>query len=60
MEQDFAVVGSVDAREDLHQSRFAGPIFADDGQHLAGPHGQADAVQRQDAGEPLPQRADLE
>ena len=36
VEQDVARVGPIDAGEDFHQRRFAGPVLADDGQHLPG------------------------
>ena len=35
VEAELAGVRRVDAGEDLHQRRFAGPVLADDGEHLA-------------------------
>ena len=35
-----------DAAEDLHQGRLAGPVLADEAQHLAGLDGEADVLQR--------------
>ena len=49
----------VDAGEDLHQRGLAGPVLADDGQHLAGGDAQRHAVERQHAGELLARRRGL-
>ena len=45
---DFAVIGAVriDAAQHLHQRRFAGAVFADDGVDLARADIQIDIVQR--------------
>ena len=60
VERDFAGVGPVDAGEDLHQRGFAGPVLADQGQHLAGADGQRHAVEGLNAGEVLADVADFE
>ena len=45
-EQDFALVGAIDAAEHLHQRRLAGTVLAADGVDLAGLAIQADIVER--------------
>ena len=60
VEEDFAAVGPVDAGQDFHERRFAGPVLADEGQHLAGVDGQRHAVEGLNAGEVLADVADFE
>ena len=50
---DFAVVGLVDAGDDLDQGRFAGAVLAEQRMHLAGPHVERDILENLDAGEGL-------
>ena len=52
--------GLVDAGEDLHQGGFAGPVLADDRQHLAGCERERHAVQGEHAGELLARAGDFE
>ena len=48
------------AGEDIHQRRLAGAVLADDGMHLAWPEIDRDAVERQNAREPLGHPGDLD
>ena len=50
IEFEIAFIGSVKARENLHQSRFAGAVFADDRQHFAGLDVQINLLQCLHAG----------
>ena len=45
-QQDLAVIGLVDAGQDLHQRRLAGAVLAHQGVHLAGAQFQPGVVQR--------------
>ena len=47
--EERAVVGLVDAREDLHQRALAGAVFAADGMHLAATHFNRDAIEGHNA-----------
>ena len=49
IEQDLALVGLVDAGEDLHQRRLAGAVLAHQRMHFAGVQLQPDPVQRANA-----------
>ena len=60
VEEDFAAVGPVDAGQDFHERRFAGPVLADEGQHLVGVDGQRHAVEGLNAREVLADVADFE
>ena len=53
VEPHLAGVGVVHPGDDLHQRGLAGPVLADDGQHLARRERQRHAVEREDAGELL-------
>ena len=53
VEDDFAGVGALRARQDLQQGRFAGAVFAEQRMDLARPHLERDLVERDDAGEAL-------
>jgi hypothetical protein len=48
-----ALVGALEAAEDLHQRRLAGAVVAEQAQHLALAHVQVDVAQRDDRPEPL-------
>ena len=46
VDKDLALVGALGARENLHQRRFAGAVFADESEHFAREQGERDAVER--------------
>ena len=58
-EREPALVGKVDAREDLHEGRLAGAVLADEGVHLAGSQREVDARQCTHAAETLRDTAEL-
>ena len=60
VDQDLALVGPVEAVEDVHQRRLAGAVLAQQRVHLALAQVEVDAVVRDDAGEPLRDPAELE
>ena len=60
VDQDLALVGPVEAVEDVHQRRLAGAVLAEERVHLALAQVEVDAVVRDDAGEPLRDPAELE
>jgi hypothetical protein len=49
IQPDFALVGMLDAEQDLHQGGFAGAVLADHGMHLAGIDREVDAIIGDDA-----------
>ena len=53
VDDDLALVGPVEAGEDVHQGALAGPVFPQQGQHLAGVDIQVHVVVGQDAGKPF-------
>ena len=59
---DLAVIGAgrIDARQHLHQRRFAGAVLADDGVDLAFLDAEVDVRQRLDAGKRLGDAAHLQ
>ena len=57
---DLARVGPVEAVEDVHQRRLAGPVLAEERVHLAAPQVEVDVVVRDDARELLADAAHLE
>src|SRR5690606_9611049 len=48
------------AHDDAHGRGLAGPVRADEAEHLAGPHGEGDAVERDLLPVPLPQLVNAE
>ena len=58
--QDLALVGVVEAVDDVHQRRLAGAVLAEQRVHLALAQVEVDAVVRDDAGEALRDPAKLE
>ena len=50
---DLPLVGPVEAREDVHQRRLAGPVLPEERVHLAARDLERDVVVRDDAGEAL-------
>ena len=53
VQADGALVGLVEAGDDLDQRRLAGAVLAEQGMHLAGADIEADPVQRAHAGKRL-------
>ncbi len=53
IDEDMAVIGLLDAVQDLHESRFAGAVLADQGVNRAGPDHHIDVVIGDHAGEPF-------
>ena len=53
VDEDVARVRLLDAPDDLHQGRLAGAVLAEQRDHLAGVHVEADASQRVHARKPL-------
>ena len=53
VDEDLAARRRLVAGEDLHQGRLARTVLADDGMHLARPHGQRHVVQHLDRTEAL-------
>ena len=51
VEEERALARRVEARQDLHQGRFAGAIVADDAQHLAGVDMEIHIAKRGDGAE---------
>ena len=49
-----------DAEDDAHGRRLARPVRAEEAEHLAGLHAEADAIERDDATEPLAEAVDDE
>ena len=47
IQPDFAIVLTVESAQDLHQRRLAGPVLADDREHLPGREPERNAVQGQ-------------
>ena len=60
VQEDLAFVCVVEAVDDVHQRRLAGPVLAEQGVHLTAPDVEVDAVVGDDAGEPLRDSANLE
>ena len=60
VQQDLALVGPVEAVEDVHQGGLAGAVLAEQGVYLAPPEVQVDAVVRNDPGKPLRDPAKLQ
>ena len=60
VQQDLALVGPVEAVEDVHQRGLAGAVLAEQGVHLAAPQVEIDAVVRDDPGKPLRDPAKLQ
>ncbi len=60
LERHPAGLGLVDAAQDVHRRRLAGPVLADEAQHLAGCEPEAHPVQHLDAEEAFRQPLDLE
>jgi len=60
VDQVFAAVGLVVAAQHLEQRRLARPVFADQRHHLPASRGEADVVQRLDAGKRLRNAAKLQ
>ena len=50
---NLAAVRRLNAGEDLHQGRFASPVFADDGEDFSGLHRHIHCVEGQDSGKAL-------
>src|SRR5690606_11363563 len=50
LKEDGAFVTLIDARQDLHERGFAGPVLTDEHLHLARVHVEVDALQRLDTG----------
>ena len=59
-DQDGAAVGMVEAVEDVHQGRFAGPVLADDAVDRAGGDHEVDRLIGVDRTEPLVDAAQLD
>src|SRR5215203_4752289 len=57
---DRSGVRLVDTGQDLRQRRLAGAVLADETEHLVFPQGEADVIERSDAGKPLDQSLDLQ
>ncbi len=53
VDEDLALIGPVQAVQDVHQRALAGAVLADEGEHLAATHAQVDVVVGDDAGESL-------
>ena len=60
VQEDLALVGPVQAVEDVHQRRLAGAVLAEQRVHLAAAEVEVDVVVREDAGEALRDAAQLE
>ena len=60
IDQDFAVVGCLDAGEVLHQRRLAGAVLTDDGQNLTGFDRHIDRVEGENPGEAFCYAVDLQ
>ena len=60
VESDLALVGPVEAVEDLHQRALAGTVLAQQGVHLTGAHLEVDTVAGHHAWEPLDDAAHRE
>ena len=60
VEQDLALVGPVEAVEDVHQRRLARAVLAEEREHLALAQVEIDLVVRDDPGEPLRDAPHLE
>jgi hypothetical protein len=59
-EEELALVGLVDAGQQLHQRRLAGAVLADQREHLAGAQVEVHVLERLDAGEALGDALDME
>jgi hypothetical protein len=51
VDADLALVGTLHAVQDLHERGLARAVLADDGMHVALPHGKGDVAVGHDAGE---------
>lgn len=60
VQQDFALIGAVNAGEDFDERGFARAVFTDKGRDLAGEEADVDAIQGFDAGEYLADAAHFE
>src|SRR2546423_12621747 len=60
IDADLALVRVVEAVEDVHQRRLAGPVLAEQGVYLAPAHVEIDAVVCDHPGEPFRDAAELE
>src|SRR5262245_5668090 len=60
LDEDLALVGLVEAVEDVHQGRLAGAVLAEERVHLAAAQVEVDAVVRDDAREALRDALQLE
>src|SRR5581483_93112 len=58
--EDFALVRPVQAREHVHQRRFAGAVFAEQAEDLAGADLEADGVVGDQVAEPLGDAAEFD
>src|SRR5260370_20319229 len=54
VDDELAFVGTNNSCDCLHERRLAGPIVADEREHLAGVDVEVDSTQRRDAAETLP------
>ena len=60
VDEDFALVGPVEAAEDVHQGGFAGAVFAEQAEDFAGPDFQVDVGVGDDLAEALGDAAQLD
>jgi hypothetical protein len=60
VDDDLALVGPVEAREDVHEGGLARPVLAEEGEDLAAIHLDADVIVGQDPGELLRDAAEAQ